>query len=104
MLTRKQLTRSVLLCYSPACLPLANHGLLSSRHLHFCLPLMQVFSFQKFAHSLPRRPSHNPLFINHFDTLFIMTEGIPPQLSNCPSISLSHLESTLMKNTGGYYC
>jgi len=81
------------LCYPVLCLPalsldrrfrpgrkvsLANPDLLAPRYTQFCLLPIQLSSFQAIADIPPQRPLSNPLPINHFRTLFLATEGVPP--------------------------
>jgi len=39
--------------------------------------LLQAISFQAITHSFARRPAAIPFSINHFRTLFVLTEGVP---------------------------
>ena len=80
MISETYIDRQTILCYSVLCLPIAIPDHLPPSHFHFCLLHIQVFSFQGIAHSFPERPSHNPLPINYFRTLFIATGGVPPSL------------------------
>src|SRR5258706_14576389 len=57
--------------------------------------------FQILAHSSPQRVSHNSFHVNHFRTLFRLTEGVPaPLFGPCLPIpySISFL-SALVKNS-----
>jgi len=60
--------------------------------------LLQAISFQAITHSFARRPAAIPFSINHFRTLFVLTEGVPSLHSNLAQLwcNLSPLESTFM--------
>jgi hypothetical protein len=94
MIPNKYIDNRSHFCYSASCLPLANPGLLSLRLFHSRLLPIQVFSFQELANSPTQRPSHNPLLINYFRTLFIATEGVPP-LATFPTSPPGLLHSAL---------
>src|SRR5713226_6665923 len=84
MIYNKLIDKRTTLCNTVSCLlalslevSIASPDLLVPRQSQFCLLHIQVASFQAIADSPPQRPSHNPLPINHFRTLFIATEGMP---------------------------
>src|SRR5713226_7458273 len=110
MISNISIDKHITFCYSVLCLlalspevftlpaptlsgslevPIASRDPLPPSHFHFCLLHIQVFSFQWIAHSFAQRPSHNPLPINYFRTLFIATEGVPPSFC-IPDLAIRH--------------
>jgi len=88
--------------------PIASRDPLPPSHFHFCLLHIQVFSFQWIAHSFAQRPSHNPLSINYFRTLFISTGGVPPlfPFPNSPFVirRLPPYSSPFFSNSCAFFC
>src|SRR6266849_8836275 len=78
MISKYLLDTRLVLCCPSAWLPLTNLDLLNLRCFPFRRAHTQVFSLQRITYLPPQRALLNPLFINHFRTLFIVTGGVLP--------------------------
>src|SRR6266849_6336191 len=80
MISKYSLDTTFVSCYPSAWLPLTNLDLLNLHCFPFRRAHTQVFSFQRITYLPPQRALLNPLFINHFRTLFIVTGvySLPP--------------------------
>ncbi len=78
MISKYSLDTTFVSCYPSAWLPLTNLDLLNLHCFPFRRAHTQVFSFQRITYLPPQRALLNPLFINHFRTLFIVTGGVLP--------------------------